>query len=283
MRMRWEALPSRPQDRDTGRVCSHGMMAIHSMRPAHVHGPRNCCHPLDLELSFLERGTSFARVGGREVVLRPGTCSVISAGIEHQTHTRDEGTQGLYMQMRVDLFDRVAEELGTPRWGNRWTEPLPIPSTLRGVLSALKEEVVRGEDTPMMIENLGLFVAGHLLRAHRDDPNRAARSAGLTRQLQRSIELMRACIGDRLSLEELAQAAGMSKFRYAHAFKDRYGCAPGQYLQRLRVDLAAEKLETSTASIASIAHEVGFSSASRFARDFRRAMGVFPSDWRRRR
>ena len=52
---------------------------------------------------------------------------------------------------------------------------------------------------------------------------------------------------------------------------------------RIRVAIAAEKLRTTNLRATEIALEVGFYDHSDFSRQFRRAMGVSPTDYRNHR
>jgi AraC-like DNA-binding protein len=52
-------------------------------------------------------------------------------------------------------------------------------------------------------------------------------------------------------------------------------------LAQWRMQLAAERLRTSTAKVAAIAGAVGYESEEAFSRAFKRLMGVPPAAWRR--
>jgi len=54
-----------------------------------------------------------------------------------------------------------------------------------------------------------------------------------------------------------------------------------QYLTQWRMQVAAGLLRGSSASVASIALEVGYDSEAAFARAFKRSVGQPPAAWRR--
>jgi AraC-like DNA-binding protein len=58
------------------------------------------------------------------------------------------------------------------------------------------------------------------------------------------------------------------------------GAAPIEYLARLRMQLAAERLRTSRQSLGQVAEAVGYESEAAFSRAFRRIVGVSPGAWR---
>jgi len=85
------------------------------------------------------------------------------------------------------------------------------------------------------------------------------------------------------TLEELARAAGTSRSVLAERFQQLVGSSPIQYLTQWRMLLASNLLSRSNASLASIAHEVGYQTDTAFSRAFRREFGQPPAAWRRSR
>ena len=55
-----------------------------------------------------------------------------------------------------------------------------------------------------------------------------------------------------------------------------------RYLARWRIQVAAQQLRNSDASLARIAEQVGYDSEAAFNRAFKREFGLPPATWRRR-
>jgi len=64
-------------------------------------------------------------------------------------------------------------------------------------------------------------------------------------------------------------------------FRQRYGLSFQHYLQRLRMEKAAELLVETRLPVASIARRVGYRDCSRFGQHFKRVYRTLPSRWRR--
>ncbi len=80
----------------------------------------------------------------------------------------------------------------------------------------------------------------------------------------------------------LADRTGVSRATFAKRFADLVGEPPLTYLTRWRMTLAADLLtEREAATIAEIAHTVGYSDAFGFSAAFKRVRGVNPSEFRR--
>lgn len=101
-------------------------------------------------------------------------------------------------------------------------------------------------------------------------------------QVLRTIRFMRENLSRSISLEELARAAGLSIPHYSAMFKRQMNCSPIEFLTRLRLQKACERIEHSDATIAEIGYAVGYGDPLYFSRVFRHHMGVTASEYRRR-
>ena len=79
-------------------------------------------------------------------------------------------------------------------------------------------------------------------------------------------------------LDTLSDVAGMSRARFAKAFKDKVGVSPMSYLADWRLSLAMKHL-TSGIPIKNLHKELGYSSASSFTRIFQQRIGMSPKEW----
>lgn len=84
------------------------------------------------------------------------------------------------------------------------------------------------------------------------------------------------------SVDTLALAIASSRSTLAERFRTVIGEPPMHYLTRLRMQLAARRLDDSRHSIAHVADEVGYESSAAFQRAFKRCFGMPPAAWRRR-
>jgi AraC family transcriptional regulator, activator of mtrCDE len=85
-----------------------------------------------------------------------------------------------------------------------------------------------------------------------------------------------------LSVERLADIAGMSRSAFAAQFMKAFGQPPMSMLKLVRLRKAAELLATTALPVAEVARMVGFSSRSNFSQAFHAMHGMDPSAFRRR-
>lgn len=85
----------------------------------------------------------------------------------------------------------------------------------------------------------------------------------------------------RVPLRTLARESGLSIRQFERAFKERFRTSPMQYVMKLRVHLACEKLRSERLPIVEAALSSGFYDQSSFTRHFKRHMGMTPGRYRR--
>jgi AraC family transcriptional regulator, activator of mtrCDE len=91
-----------------------------------------------------------------------------------------------------------------------------------------------------------------------------------------AIEAVVADPGAKWTVEELAQVCHVSRATLVRRFRQRTGTTIADFVTWVRVMRAAELLRTSGRSVASVSHEVGYSSPSAFSRAFQAAVGTPP-------
>lgn len=99
--------------------------------------------------------------------------------------------------------------------------------------------------------------------------------------LSRVLGHMDAAYPQKLTVSELARMACLSESSFNRLFRRVMGESPTEYLLRLRVDKAAQRLISTDDTVERIAHACGFHDTSHFSRFFKRITGQPPSDFRR--
>ncbi len=85
----------------------------------------------------------------------------------------------------------------------------------------------------------------------------------------------------RLTVEDLADRAGMSPRNFSRAFARALGQSPAKVVERLRIEAARDLVESGALPIERIAVQVGFHDPERMRRAFLRAFGHPPQAMRR--
>ncbi|WP_404369262.1 AraC family transcriptional regulator [Marinobacter sp.] len=113
-------------------------------------------------------------------------------------------------------------------------------------------------------------------------------SAGETIQAQQpDLELihgfMREHLDERISLNQLADLAGLSPAHFATRYRALTGVSPIQHFLHLKVEQACQMLDTTELSFTQISDLLGYDDNYYFSRLFKKVMGQSPTDYRHTR
>jgi AraC-like DNA-binding protein len=105
-------------------------------------------------------------------------------------------------------------------------------------------------------------------------PNRGGLSPARTHRI---CQYINSNLDQNISLEALAEMAGLSTHHFARAFKQSVGMPPHGYVLQRRIEHAQQMLRNTDLPMSEIALSAGFSDQSHLARHFRRITGTSPS------
>ncbi|HEU4588356.1 MAG TPA: AraC family transcriptional regulator [Gemmatimonadales bacterium] len=142
-------------------------------------------------------------------------------------------------------------------------------------------------DSPLAIEEEGLrllaavVAAGRCARGLHPPPH----SAGMRRAHARLADEVRLALatapGRAHTLASLARQVGRSPWQLARIFRQETGTSIHQYLLRLRIGLALERLAQGETHLSTLALDLGFANHGHFTTAFRRLVGAPPAMARR--
>src|ERR1700709_2031866 len=96
------------------------------------------------------------------------------------------------------------------------------------------------------------------------------------RHLLRAKDLADARYFERLDVDDLAAAAGLSRAHFSREFRRAFGESPHAYLLTRRLERAAALLRMTDRSVADICFSVGLQSVGSFTSSFTRPLGRSP-------
>lgn len=105
-------------------------------------------------------------------------------------------------------------------------------------------------------------------------------SAGST-TFTKAVAFMEKSFTERISLEQIADIAGMSVRHFQRQFKNTYLITPQEYIVMLRMQKAIQLLLRTDMTITEIAPECGYQDSNLFSRQFRKNTGLSPRSYRR--
>ncbi len=100
------------------------------------------------------------------------------------------------------------------------------------------------------------------------------------RHLLRAKDLADGRYFEPLAVEDLAQAAGLSRAHFSREFRRTFGVSPHAYLLTRRLERAATLLRTTDNPVAEISLAVGLLGLGSFTSSFKRTYGMTPTAYR---
>jgi AraC-like DNA-binding protein len=150
-----------------------------------------------------------------------------------------------------------------------FARPVLSDRRLRAALLAMQHVLAAGQGDPLLVEQETLRLLGF---AAGRSPGRIETPASL--RLAR--QLIDDCPSVALTLDELAQAAGMNKFQLVRGFGRVFGLTPHACLMQRRIQLARALLAAGVPVIQAAA-DAGFADQSHLTRLFTRTLGITPA------
>lgn len=99
--------------------------------------------------------------------------------------------------------------------------------------------------------------------------------------VSRALALFHSDVARPWTVDALGREIGLARSALTDRFTRLIGVAPMHYLANWRMQIAAQKLRDTSASLAQVADAVGYDSEAAFSRAFKKAFGAAPATWRR--
>ena len=98
-------------------------------------------------------------------------------------------------------------------------------------------------------------------------------------KIERTVNYMKKHFASDLSLDKLAETAGMNTSTFRRLFKQFTGYSPVTFLQQLRIAEAARLLLTKDIKVKHAGKKVGYNNQSYFVKIFKDAIGITPKEY----
>jgi AraC family transcriptional regulator len=273
-----------------------GWSTIFAELRSHGVGESPVTTPQHVEISVVIVGNENAlvtRIGSdqyQKAVPKNGTIWLSPIGIGYKIAASAPVPKAMHLYLPITTFRRLSDEFNLPGATINSIRSVAgirdevINSIARSLLSEITCDTATGR---MYAETASLMLAGRIIQNHCDCgvfvPSTPVLQPLDDTRLKRVLEYMAEHISDKITLDELAKVACFSIFHFARVFTLAVGVPPHRHLSRMRLEIAMAALATSRLALSEIALNTGFSSQASFNRAFRRATGMTPGEYRKRR
>lgn len=233
--------------------------------PLHAHSTPYFCFVVD--------GTYTETYGRRQRLCGPRMLVVHPAGETHSNRFGKAG--GLCLNLEFSLA-----------WEKRISEISPVFArnttfsdfrTAKNLVKLRRELHLMDDLAPLAIESLVLEIIVGAARMH---ALRGSSPKSPPVWLKRAEELIRARFAESIKLNEVAGEIKRHPVHMVREFRRYYGCTIGDYIRRLRLQSACERLSRTDEPLVMIALSCGFASQAHFSTFFKRCTGMSPTQYR---
>ncbi|RJG44894.1 GlxA family transcriptional regulator [Mesorhizobium sp. DCY119] len=233
-----------------------------------VEEAADCGKTLSFVRRLSERGARIASVCSGAYVLAAAGLLNGRKATTHWSRTQDFVSR--YPEVRLDPDRIFLNE------GNIWTSA-GITAGIDLALAMVSEDFG---------EKVAKSVARQLVLYHRRSGGQSQFSSLLELKTPNGrfgplLSWVRENLDKPLNVETLAERAGISPRHFARVFTAETGCTPSKAIERLRLEVARERVQSSGELIERVAETTGFGDAERMRRAFVRAFGHPPQSVRR--
>ena len=223
-------------------------------------------------VALVTRGAMTEHRGRRAALCEEGTMIFQPPHEEHAHRFLEQGGGCFILQLGDPWAERMARlELAQPG------APLSVKGGRAIHLANELRREFRSTDTAseLAVEGLALSLLGELSRA-RERTEKSAKPGWL----MRAVEILHDRIAEPLQMAEIATEVGVHPVHLSRTFSRHYGCTMGEYLRRLRVEVARAGLVETDRPLSDIAYGAGFSDQAHFTRVFKKLIGITPGEYR---
>ncbi|MCG8453105.1 MAG: AraC family transcriptional regulator, partial [Spirochaetales bacterium] len=244
------------------------------------------------------QGHKVGYLGEREFHYNPDQYLLLSVPVPFECETRaslDDPLFGLFLDIdRTDLHELVGildgeGRLDRPLRGAGTVESSPFSGTgvvparmndgMRGAVNRLLDALCSPAASLALGKGILREIYFHALDGVHGEAMRAlAREDSHDERISRAISLIRNRFAADLSVDDLADEAGMSPSVFHRAFKGITGSSPHQYLKTTRLHRAKGLIIGEGLPVNEAARLVGYENPAHFSREFKRHFRVSPRD-----
>ncbi len=133
---------------------------------------------------------------------------------------------------------------------------------------------------PQLLRSSALKLLATLKTKHEVGSSESASLRTTAGEIRMSLNFIHAHYREKITLDEIAKASGLSKYYLAHEFRNHIGITVVEYINHVRCEQAKRMLQESKLSIADISVACGYPNPPYFTKTFLRNTGMRPKEYR---
>lgn len=244
----------------------------YAIRPSHTHPSYSFVIFHTKEQNFIDRDINVPDKHYLAYMIKPM--------VPHEEKVSDNFVRYIAIFIDKDHFENIYRKYTpeTPDFNNVWNQFSVKHETIYYIKKFMTEYSERIAGYKDILEALSEIICHTLVReiiGAKTEKNFTYDNF----EIESIIEYMHQYFGQKITIEDLAKKANMSKSHFIRVFKKATGLSPMDYLIDIRIEKAKKLINAGTKNISEISLLCGFSSTSHFSSTFSKHVGISPSKY----
>lgn len=228
-------------------------------------------------IGFIEKGRRFLSCRNREYTIEPGDLLLFNPRDNHRCEQIDGQTLDYRcINIQPEIMSQAVFEITGKESLPYFAPQVIFHSELVSILRDL-HQIIMEDETDFRKEEIFFFLLEQLMEEYTGQAMPSEPSEQSTKA-KAICEFLETHYKDNITLDDLCNLTGLSKYYLLRSFTKQKGISPYSYLETIRIDHAKKMLEQGMLPI-DVAFHTGFNDQSHFTNFFKKFIGLTPKQY----
>lgn len=228
-------------------------------------------------IGYIEQGQRFLSCKNKEYTIEPGDLLLFNPRDNHACEQIDGKTLDYRcINIQPEIMSKAVLDITGKEYLPYFTPQVIFHSEWVPVLRELHQMLME-EERDFRKEESFFFLLEQLIEDYTEQAV-PAENTEQSAEVRKVGEFLEQHYMDNISLADLCNLTGLSKYYLLRSFTKQKGISPYSYLETIRIDKAKKMLEQGVKPI-DVAQETGFTDQSHFSNFFKKFIGLTPKQY----
>lgn len=252
-----------------------------SFKPFEKFGPHQ---HVRIEINYVKKGNCILRLENESVCFSENEIMIVCSNVKHSFEAGAEGTILMQLEFLPEIFSRFDSSENSINVGltpvtifSEANHLIKIVNNVR-IMRAVQRIVNELNTKSKYYQHLVVMYYAELLILIYRHMDEAYLPICTNDSLKKAISFLRMNFYTNITMEEVAQHAGIGVRYLRKLFSHHLNISPLDYLNQIRINKSIDLLKNTELSIKEVCFTCGFKSPQYFSRVFKQQMGISPKE-----
>lgn len=252
-----------------------------SFKPFEKFGPHQ---HVRIEINYVKKGNCILRLENESVCFSENEIMIVCSNVKHSFEAGAEGTILMQLEFLPEIFSRFDSSENSTNVGltpvtifSEANHLIKIVNNVR-IMRAVQRIVNELNTKSKYYQHLVVMYYAELLILIYRHMDEAYLPICTNDSLKKAISFLRMNFYTNITMEEVAQHAGIGVRYLRKLFSNHLNISPLDYLNQIRINKSIDLLKNTELSIKEVCFTCGFKSPQYFSRVFKQQMGISPKE-----